>query len=160
MFVGIDILVTDRCHGPQKLAVVSDLTSFRPDKGCAGDAQQKLKTTDPTYRQRGCPHQQIQNCLKIIKERRGKNGCGSQTGAWHQDRLADWPSVVIWLWLWLWLCPSTSLKFVSAQLVVNGIRYLWVCGKLIVSQFVTILRNGILCPRHRQSWLWEILPLY
>jgi hypothetical protein len=24
-------------------------------------------------------------------------------GAWHQDGLADWLSVVMWLWLWLWL---------------------------------------------------------
>jgi hypothetical protein len=28
---------------------------LRPEKGCAGDAQQKLKTTDPTSRQRGRP---------------------------------------------------------------------------------------------------------
>jgi hypothetical protein len=26
---------------------------LRPEKGCADDAQQKLKTTDPTSRQRG-----------------------------------------------------------------------------------------------------------
>jgi hypothetical protein len=28
---------------------------LRSEKDCAGDAQQKLKTTDPTSRQRGCP---------------------------------------------------------------------------------------------------------
>jgi hypothetical protein len=28
---------------------------LRPEKGCAGDAQQNLKTTDPTPRQRGHP---------------------------------------------------------------------------------------------------------
>jgi hypothetical protein len=28
----------------------------RSEKGCNGDVQQKLKTTDPTYRQRGRPH--------------------------------------------------------------------------------------------------------
>jgi hypothetical protein len=28
-----------------------------------------------------------------------KIGRGSQIGAWHQDRLADWLSVVMWLWL-------------------------------------------------------------
>jgi hypothetical protein len=43
----------------------------------------------------GAPHQQTRNCLKIIKERRGKIGRGTQMGAWHQYRLADWPSVVI-----------------------------------------------------------------
>jgi hypothetical protein len=48
----------------------------------------------------GALHQQTHNFLKIIKERRRKIGCGSQMGAWHQDRLADWQSVIIWLWLW------------------------------------------------------------
>jgi hypothetical protein len=28
---------------------------LKPEKGCAGDARQKLKTTDPTSRQRGRP---------------------------------------------------------------------------------------------------------
>jgi hypothetical protein len=28
---------------------------LRSEKGCAGDAQQKLETTDPTSRQRGRP---------------------------------------------------------------------------------------------------------
>jgi hypothetical protein len=28
---------------------------LRPDKGCAADAQQNLKTTDPTSHQRGRP---------------------------------------------------------------------------------------------------------
>jgi hypothetical protein len=28
---------------------------LKPEKGCAGDAQQNLKTTDPTSRQRGRP---------------------------------------------------------------------------------------------------------
>jgi hypothetical protein len=41
------------------------------------------------------PHQQTHDCLQIIKEIRGKIGRGSQMGAWHQDRLADWLSVVI-----------------------------------------------------------------
>jgi hypothetical protein len=41
---------------------------LRPEKGCAGDAQQKLKTTDPTSRQRGRPTSTICNCPKIIKE--------------------------------------------------------------------------------------------
>jgi hypothetical protein len=42
----------------------------------------------------GAPHQQTRNCLEIINGKR-KIGRGSQMGAWHQDRLADWPSVVI-----------------------------------------------------------------
>jgi hypothetical protein len=32
-----------------------------------------------------------------------KIGRVSQMGAWHQDGLADWLSVVMWLWLRLWL---------------------------------------------------------
>jgi hypothetical protein len=30
-----------------------------------------------------------------------KIGRRSQMGAWHQDELVDWLSVVMWLWLWL-----------------------------------------------------------
>jgi hypothetical protein len=41
------------------------------------------------------PHQQNSNCLKIIEERRGKICSGSQMGTGHQDRSADWPSIVI-----------------------------------------------------------------
>jgi hypothetical protein len=41
------------------------LTGLRSEKGCAGDARQKLKTTD------------ARNCLKIIKERMEKIGRGS-----------------------------------------------------------------------------------
>jgi hypothetical protein len=41
---------------------------LRPERGWSGDAQQKLKTKDQTS------HQQIRNCLKIIKERRRKIG--------------------------------------------------------------------------------------
>jgi hypothetical protein len=31
-------------------------------------------------------------------------------GAWHQDRLADWLSVVMWLWLWLEVIHFWTLK--------------------------------------------------
>jgi hypothetical protein len=51
------------------------------EKGCTGDAQQKLETTDPTSRQRGRPHQQIHNCVKITKERKKKIGRETQMGA-------------------------------------------------------------------------------
>jgi hypothetical protein len=53
-----------------------------PVKGCADDARQKLKSTHPTSRQRGVPHQQTRNCLKkIIKEKLGKIDRGCQMGA-------------------------------------------------------------------------------
>jgi hypothetical protein len=54
---------------------------FGSEKGCAGDAQQKLNSTDQTSRQRGRQRQQTRNCLKIIEERLGKFGRGSQMGA-------------------------------------------------------------------------------
>jgi hypothetical protein len=66
----------------------------------------------------GAPHQQTRNCLKI--KRQGEKICrGSQMGAWHQDGLADWLSVVMWLWLWLdslYFCGcSSKLKNVQIR---------------------------------------------
>jgi hypothetical protein len=52
---------------------------LRSEKGCTGDDQQKLKATDSTSRQRGRPTST--NCLKIIKDRRGKICRGQQMGA-------------------------------------------------------------------------------
>jgi hypothetical protein len=55
---------------------------LRPEKGCVGDSQQKLKNYRPDFSsERPPPHQQIRNCLKIIKERRRKFGRGSEMGA-------------------------------------------------------------------------------
>jgi hypothetical protein len=51
------------------------------EKACADDAQKNAKTTYPTLVREVAPHLQIHNCLKIIKERRRKIGCGSQMGA-------------------------------------------------------------------------------
>jgi hypothetical protein len=54
---------------------------LRHEKGCAGDAQQKLKTTDPTSRQRGRPTStNPQQSKIIIRERRGKIDGVSQMG--------------------------------------------------------------------------------
>jgi hypothetical protein len=55
------------------------LVGLRPEKGCAGSTQQKLKTTDPTSLQRGRPTLLICNCIKIIKERK-KNWSGVLDG--------------------------------------------------------------------------------
>jgi hypothetical protein len=53
---------------------------LRSEKGCAGDARQKLKSTDPTSRQRGRPTSTNPKLSKkIIKERMVKIGRGSQT---------------------------------------------------------------------------------
>jgi hypothetical protein len=58
--------------------------------------QAKIKLQTRLLVREGAPHQQTRNCLKINKERRKKIGRGSQMGAWHQDRLAYWPSVEIY----------------------------------------------------------------
>jgi hypothetical protein len=55
---------------------------LRPEKGCAGEDQQKLKTTDPTSSQRGRPTSTNPKLSKkIIKWRMGKIGRWSQMGA-------------------------------------------------------------------------------
>jgi hypothetical protein len=45
---------------------------LRSEKSCAGDAQQKLKSTDPTSRQRGPTSTNPKLSKIIIKERMGK----------------------------------------------------------------------------------------
>jgi hypothetical protein len=55
---------------------------LRSEKGCAGDAWQKLKTTDLTSHQRGRPTSTNQKLSKKkIKDKMGKIGRGSQVGA-------------------------------------------------------------------------------
>jgi hypothetical protein len=55
---------------------------IRSEKGRAGDARQKLKSTDLTSRQRGHPTSiNPKLSKKIIKKRWGKIGPGSQLGA-------------------------------------------------------------------------------
>jgi hypothetical protein len=54
---------------------------LRSEKGCAGDDPQKLKSTEPTYRQRGRPTSTNPKLSKkIIKERMRKIGRVSQMG--------------------------------------------------------------------------------
>jgi hypothetical protein len=59
--------------------MVTNPAGLKPKKDCTGDAQQQLKTTDPTSRQRGRPTSKSRNCLKMSK----KEGIGrrSQMGA-------------------------------------------------------------------------------
>jgi hypothetical protein len=54
---------------------------LRSEKGCTGDARQKLKLQTRLLVKEGAPYQQTRNCLKIIKEKRRKIGWGSQMGA-------------------------------------------------------------------------------
>jgi hypothetical protein len=53
---------------------------LRYEKFCAGDARQKLKTTDPTFRQRGHPTSTNPQLSKN-NQRKGNIGRGSQMGA-------------------------------------------------------------------------------
>jgi hypothetical protein len=53
---------------------------LRSEKGCAGDAQQKLKSIDPVSRQRGRSTTNPKLSKKIIKEN-GKNWSRVQMGA-------------------------------------------------------------------------------
>jgi hypothetical protein len=43
-----------------------------PEKGCPGDAQQQLKTTDPTSRQRGRPTSTNPQLSKNNQREKGK----------------------------------------------------------------------------------------
>jgi hypothetical protein len=45
---------------------------FRSEKGCAADARQKLKTTDPTSRQRGRPTSTNPQLSKSILREKGE----------------------------------------------------------------------------------------
>jgi hypothetical protein len=56
-----------------------------------------LQITDLSSRQRGRPTWRRKKV--IVKQRKLKSGHGRQSGAWHQDELADWLSRnTIWTW--------------------------------------------------------------
>jgi hypothetical protein len=68
--------------GVTKIETIKYAHEFcRSEEDCTGDAWQKLKTTDQTSHQRGCSISTNPQLYKIIKERRGKIGLGSQMGA-------------------------------------------------------------------------------
>jgi hypothetical protein len=46
-------------------------------------------------------------------------------GAWHQDGLADWLSVVMWLWLWLWLDRLCGLVVTVPDYISDVLCFLW-----------------------------------
>jgi hypothetical protein len=58
----------------------------RPRSNCTSKLQ-----IHPLVRE-DAPHQATRNCQ--YRKKKGKIGRGSQVGAWQQDRLADWLSVV------------------------------------------------------------------
>jgi hypothetical protein len=84
--------LTLQVEGVSKIEAINILVSpvgLRSEKVCASYAQQELKTTDPTSRQRGRPTSRNRSRIKIIRERRRKICGWSQISARHRDRLAD-----------------------------------------------------------------------
>jgi hypothetical protein len=53
--------------------MVKSPVGLRCEKGCAEDAQQKLKTTDPTSCQSGCPTPTNPQLSKNNQREKGKN---------------------------------------------------------------------------------------
>jgi hypothetical protein len=53
--------------------MVMSLAGLRPEKDCAGNAQQQLKLQTRPLVKKGAPHQQTRNYPKIIKESKNKN---------------------------------------------------------------------------------------
>jgi hypothetical protein len=72
---------------------------LRPKSDYSGKAQKQLYSklqTHPLVRE-GATKLQKRNCLKKKFQGDSKIGHESQMDAWHQDWLADWLSVVMWL---------------------------------------------------------------
>jgi hypothetical protein len=65
----------------ETIRYVHESVGLRSEKVCAGDARQKLKSTNQTSRQKGPPISTNQQLSKIIKERREKFGRGSLMSA-------------------------------------------------------------------------------
>jgi hypothetical protein len=65
---------------------------LRSQKGCAGDSRQKLKTIDPTFRQRGRPTSVNPQLSKNNQKENGKNwsrGPDVRLTPRQTDRLTD-----------------------------------------------------------------------
>jgi hypothetical protein len=91
----------------------------------------------------GAPHQQTRNCLKLIKERRGKIGW-SQMGAWHKEGLTDWELGVG--------CRPHDLKS------FNCIQALNVCSR--IETYKTIQKKQGLKRGSLQSGGWTQLKIW
>jgi hypothetical protein len=93
-----------------KLILTKDWQKTDPTSRQRGQTLVWLRWRDPAatvnYRPVFLSERALQNNTQQLCKRESqgerKIGRGSQMGAWHQDGLADWLSVVMWLWLWLW----------------------------------------------------------
>jgi hypothetical protein len=68
--------------------MLMSLVRLKSEKGCAGDARQKLKTTYPTSVREGAPHQQTRNCLKINEKRKWEKLVAGPR--WVPDTKTNW----------------------------------------------------------------------
>jgi hypothetical protein len=100
--------------------MVASTKGLGPQKDSAGKVQQNIQKTDTSSRQRGRPHKkQDRNCQTVINIW----SCAPD-GARHQDLLADWPSVAMWLWLWIEFTQSVRewvrglLRFSPCELLL------------------------------------------
>jgi hypothetical protein len=59
---------------------------LRSEKGCAGDARRKLKSTDPTSRQRGLPTSTYPKLSENNEREKMKSP------RWVPDTKTDWPT--------------------------------------------------------------------
>jgi hypothetical protein len=62
---------------------------FGSEKDCAGEAEQQLKTPDPTSHQRGCPTSTNLHCLIMIKAEEEKL---DEVPRWAPFTKTDWPN--------------------------------------------------------------------
>jgi hypothetical protein len=62
-----------------------------PEKGCAGDARQKVRSTEPTYRQRG---RSTSTNPKLQKKKKSKREWEKLVAGprWVRDTKTDWPT--------------------------------------------------------------------
>jgi hypothetical protein len=90
------------------------------------------------------------NIWWLLKKER-KIGHGSQMGEWHQDRLADWQSVGIWLWLRPQTAEEQQNSWSAVPVVIymcgnfhSGYKFRWVghLTTLLVSQFLSGYTTG------------------
>jgi hypothetical protein len=71
--------------------MLSSSVGLRSEKGCAGDARQKLKTTDPTSRQRGRPTSTNPQLSKNKQREKVKNWSRFPDGCLTPGRIGQLP---------------------------------------------------------------------
>jgi hypothetical protein len=78
-------------------------------------ASSNCKQQTHTLVREDAPYQQTPRCLPVIKI-----WSWAPVGAWHQDRLADWPLVITKLWLLVQLRSQSKIDSWSWRLAVGS----------------------------------------